>query len=316
MKSPRISVLMPTYNFARYLPEAIESVLHQNFKDFELLIVDDASKDNSAEIIKAYAARDSRVRYKINSPNLGMVPNWNLCMDMACGEYLKFLFGDDALCSRDALGTMVEMLDKNPKATLAASARKILDENSQAIDVWSHLGKSGVKNGIDVIVDCLAQTRNLVGEPSVVMFRKRDAERKFDTRYRQLVDQEYWFYLLGRGDLIYTSEPLCSFRTHPQQQTAVNRVNQVGEREHILLLKEYYFRPEVRQRNGRQIVFNNLYRLRKNRGTLPASDIEGELAESLGSGWYALYWLKHRLLRPFDNLQRSIEKRSNRRKLD
>ena len=306
---------MPTYNFARYLPEAIESVLNQNFTDFELLIVDDASKDNSAEIIKSYAERDSRIRFRINSPNLGMVANWNLCMEMACGEYIKFLFGDDALCSRNALGKMVEMLEQNPNATLAASARKILDENSKAIDVWSHLGKSGVKKGIDVVVGCLAQTRNLVGEPSVVMFRKRDADRGFDIRFRQLVDQEYWFYLLGRGDLAYTSEPLCSFRTHSQQQTAVNRVNQVGEKEHILLLKDYYFRPEIRERNGRQIVFNNLYRLRKNRGSEPASDIETELAHSLGSGWYTLYWLKHRILRPFDNLQRSINKRVNRRKL-
>lgn len=312
----KVSVLMPTYNFARYLGEAIESVLTQDHDDFELLIVDDCSKDNSAEIIKSYAARDKRIRFQINSPNLGMVPNWNLCMEMARGDYLKFVFGDDKLCRPDALRKMVSLIEQNSSVTLVASARNILDENSKVIDVWDHLGKAGVKRGLDVIVQCLDETRNVIGEPSAVLFRKRDACRGFNPRYRQIVDQEFWFHLLEKGDLAYTPEPLCAFRTHPTQQTAVNRAAQVGERESIELLAEYFAKPEIKERSGRRIVFNNLYRLERNRRKIgaPESELEQKLRTDLGDFWYRVFWFRYKMLRPFENLRRSIRKRANRRR--
>ena len=97
MTPPRVSVLIPTFNYARYLPEAIESVMQQDFREFELLIADDASTDASADIICHYAAKDARIRFTIHSRNLGMVANWNWCLSEAKGEYVKFLFGDDRL---------------------------------------------------------------------------------------------------------------------------------------------------------------------------------------------------------------------------
>src|SRR3974377_931912 len=102
MTSPKVSVLVPTYNYARYLPEAIESVLEQDFQDFEVLISDDCSTDGSAEVIARYAAKDSRIRFKIHPANLGMVENWNWCLSEARGDYIKFLFGDDRLAGREA----------------------------------------------------------------------------------------------------------------------------------------------------------------------------------------------------------------------
>ena len=67
LNRPKISVLIPTYNYARYLPEAIESVLSQDFKDFELLVVDDCSSDNTAEAVQPYCARDSRVQLIVHA---------------------------------------------------------------------------------------------------------------------------------------------------------------------------------------------------------------------------------------------------------
>ena len=87
MSSPSISILLPTYNYARFLPEAIESVLAQDWTDYELLISDDRSTDGSAAIIAAYAARDPRIRFQLQPVNLGMVANWNWCLSQARGEY-------------------------------------------------------------------------------------------------------------------------------------------------------------------------------------------------------------------------------------
>src|ERR1017187_7004523 len=95
MTPPKVSVLIPNYNHARYLPAAIESVLQQDFRDFELLISDDCSNDGSAGIIASYAAKDSRIRFQIHPANLGMVRNWNWCLAQARGEYMKFLLADD-----------------------------------------------------------------------------------------------------------------------------------------------------------------------------------------------------------------------------
>src|SRR4029078_349231 len=103
MTSPLVSILIPTYDYGRYLPEAIESVLEQDYPNFEVLISDDASRDDSAKVIARYAAKDPRIRAHIQPANLGMVENWNWCLREARGEYIKFLFGDDKLASREAL---------------------------------------------------------------------------------------------------------------------------------------------------------------------------------------------------------------------
>ena len=76
VQSPTVSVLIPTYNYARYLDEAVSSVLHQTFQDFELIIVDDQSTDNTDDIIKKYL-HDPRITYYKNQTNLGLVGNFN-----------------------------------------------------------------------------------------------------------------------------------------------------------------------------------------------------------------------------------------------
>ena len=103
MTTPRVSVLIPTYRYARYLAEAVNSILSQDFADFELLISDDCSGDGSREIMEAYAARDSRIRIHIHPANIGMVENWCWCLSQARGDFVKYVFGDDRLARTDAL---------------------------------------------------------------------------------------------------------------------------------------------------------------------------------------------------------------------
>src|SRR5689334_17359944 len=100
---PKISVLIPTYNYAHYLDETIQSVLNQSFKDFELIIVDNHSTDNTEEVVSKYLA-DERVSYHKNEKNLGLVGNWNMCLTYPKAEYIKFICADDMIHP--------EMLDK------------------------------------------------------------------------------------------------------------------------------------------------------------------------------------------------------------
>jgi glycosyltransferase involved in cell wall biosynthesis len=244
--SPTVSVCMPTYNQAKYLPEAIESVLRQTFLDFELLIIDDRSTDNSADIIQSYSRRDQRIRFLVNEHNIGMVNNWNRCIEEASGEYIKFLFGDDVLASPAALARMVSVLESNDRIVLVASARNLIDHQSRVKNVISeYVGRSPC-DGKQVIMDCLLDQQNRVGEPSVVLFRKRQAMRGFDRRYRQIVDLEMWFHVLEQGMFAYIHDPLCSFRHHDTQQTRFNLEQCLHIDEPHMLIQDYAGKPYVR----------------------------------------------------------------------
>ncbi len=85
--APRVSIGLPVFNGERYLARAIDSVLGQDFRDFELIICDNASTDRTAEICAAYARRDARVRYVRNPRNLGAGPNYDRCFHLARGTY-------------------------------------------------------------------------------------------------------------------------------------------------------------------------------------------------------------------------------------
>jgi glycosyltransferase involved in cell wall biosynthesis len=236
---------MPSYNQARYLPEAIESVLAQTFPDFEFIIIDDGSSDGSAEIIASYAARDKRIRFEKNEPNAGMVNNWNRCLERAQGEYIKYLFGDDALLSRHAVEKMVHVLDDQADVALVASARHEIDGSSRFLKVLSSYAGGNAYRGPDIIMDCILEQRNRIGEPSAVMFRKRQALRGFDVRFKQVVDLEMWFSLLEQGRLAYLAEPLVAFRVHSGQQTRMNRLNLSLIDEPFLLLERYAAKPYI-----------------------------------------------------------------------
>lgn len=314
---PSISVLVPTYKYARFLPEAIESVLAQKGADFELIASDDASGDGSAEILSRYAAADSRVRAHVHERNLGMVANWNWCLAQARGRYVKFLFGDDRLESAEALARLSALLDREPGAVMAVSARLILDDDSRPTEIWDELGEAGFHSGPEVVARCALRDRNLIGEPSAVLFRRREAGRGFDPQWRQVVDQELWFHLLQRGGLVYEPEPLCAFRVHRGQQSSLNSRAQIGVTESLLLTARYldFIAMAIgRSPNAiliRRMLFHCLYYSQKDSGreevrTPAVEAAEQGLMRRLGRPWYGLLWVEHRLTKPLRNLRRKL----------
>jgi glycosyltransferase involved in cell wall biosynthesis len=298
MISPRVSVLIPTYRYAGYLREAIDSVLTQDFTDFELLASDDCSGDGSAAILQEYAVRDARVRVHIQPANVGMVQNWNWCLREARGELVKFIFGDDSLARPDALGKMVAMLDAHPDSALAVSARNVIDEESRIVAVWSHLGDPGVHASGDTMFRCLAEG-NMIGEPTAVMFRRSTAARGFSEAYAQMVDLEMWLHLLGHGPLVYTTEPLCAFRRHPLQQTEVNRETDLQSSEIIRLILQYGANRLLAGRDMRGVAFRRLYKTRKSASGNPAiAAARTQLLARLGRPAYCVRWLQRKLTNP------------------
>lgn len=213
--SPRVSVCIPAYRGAATIGAAIDSVLAQTCEDFELLVIDDGSPDDTVGVVAA--RRDPRLRLLRNPRNLGPQGNWNRCLDEARGEYVKLLPHDDLLHPR-CLERQVRVLDddRERRLALAFCARDVIGPDGRVR--LRHRGFPGAPEGElareAVIRHCLRRGTNLVGEPGAVLFRRALAQRVggFDGRHPYVIDLEYWLRLLEHGLAWYCDEALASFR--------------------------------------------------------------------------------------------------------
>ncbi len=134
--SPLVSILMTVYNREKYISEAVESVLSQNYENWELLIVDDCSSDSSLEIANNYKALDTRINIYKNKVNLGQFENRNYAASLAKGKYIKYLDSDDLLYPY-ALTAMVEAIEKYPEAGAAISHNQLHEKKPYPIYLTS-----------------------------------------------------------------------------------------------------------------------------------------------------------------------------------
>lgn len=115
MSNPLISILMTVYNREKYLSDAIKSIMTSSHQNWELIIVDDQSKDKSVEIAKQYECKDSRIKVYLNEENLGDYPNRNKAASYAKGKYIKYLDADD-LIYPETIAKMVNTMEEYPEA--------------------------------------------------------------------------------------------------------------------------------------------------------------------------------------------------------
>lgn len=216
---PKISVLIPTYNYAKYLDETIQSVLNQTFKDFELIIVDNYSTDNTEDLIKKYLD-DKRVSYYKNPKNLGLVGNWNQCLTHARGEYIKYLCADDKF-HPEMLAKCFSVMELYPNVSLVTCNKQLFDGQPWLVELpLQHL-----QEGKKVIYHTMT-TKSWIGEPTSVMFRKSNLYLgNFRPEYILHVDWEMWNRQLTVGDCYIIPETLAYVRAHASQntRTAIDR---------------------------------------------------------------------------------------------
>ncbi len=132
---PLLSVLMPVFNSERFVAEAIESILTQTFKDFEFLILDDASTDRSFEIIKDFENKDPRIKVYQNEKNLGVVASRNKLINLSKGKYIAWIDSDD-VAIETRLKKQVNFLEAHPEIGMTGAYPIIIDENGKKIRKW------------------------------------------------------------------------------------------------------------------------------------------------------------------------------------
>ena len=136
MKTTKVSILTTVYNRETYIADCIDSVLASTYEDWELIIVDDGSKDASVKIAKQYEAQDNRIKVYVNKTNLGQFENRNYAASLAKGSYLKYLDSDDAIYPH-GLQVMVAAANKFPNAGLIISHDKLHEKSPYPIKMES-----------------------------------------------------------------------------------------------------------------------------------------------------------------------------------
>lgn len=218
-RSPRVSIVVPAYNNADFLAQTMESILAQDYRDFELVIADHSSTDNTAEVIRRYTT-NPLVRVLSPTPvGGGALANWNRVSEHARGELIKLVCGDDLL-EPTALSEQVAALDANPSAVLVASPRALVDSGGKII--LRRRGLAGLRGLVSGRVAARAAVRagtNIFGEPACVLLRREILIREggWDGRYPYLIDQATYTRIMLHGDIVALPRVLASFRVSAGQ---------------------------------------------------------------------------------------------------
>lgn len=234
---PKISVVIPTYNRAKYLDQAIVSVLAQRGADFEIIVSDNCSQDDTTAVVSKYLA-DSRVHYYRNEQNIGMVRNWRKAVfDYASGDWFILLSDDDYLIDPDYLAKVTQLIAENPSLVLVYAEGYKLDENTGQRELIT-LPFEGVVKGVDVFL-----SRGTIKPQDFtlcnVVFNRRmsiglDAFSNLDNI---CCDSELFLKLTLMGDVGVVNTPVSVYRFHSGNliKTAKKSPNIIyGNLEHLV----------------------------------------------------------------------------------
>ncbi len=216
--TPRVSVVIPSYNNARFIESTVESVLAQTLTDFELIISDHSSTDGTWELLQQYRA-DARVTLMQLPPGGGAPANWTAVTERAGGELLKLVCGDDLLYPT-ALAEQVAAADQYPEAVLVACQRDIVDSGGVPVVRARGLqGLHGLVPGVTAIRRTISAGTNVFGEPVCILVRRQALVDSggWDARSPYLLDQATFARVLRRGPMVALRRTLAAFRISDQQ---------------------------------------------------------------------------------------------------
>jgi glycosyltransferase involved in cell wall biosynthesis len=231
--TPAVSVCVPLFNGARYLAQCLASIAAQTFDDIEILVVDDGSTDEGVEIAREFGAHDRRCRVLENAYNVGLVANWNRCVEHARGRWIKFVFQDDVVYPQ-CLAELVRAASR--KALLVACDRTLIfeqgvPEETKGIYLQHQRDLKHVfAQGPTLTPEAMQRIAlehfglNLVGEPTSVLLDRRVFETygAFCTAFSSLADLELWLRVGVNAGVVLIANELVGFRVHGTSASAAN----------------------------------------------------------------------------------------------
>jgi glycosyltransferase involved in cell wall biosynthesis len=232
---PLLTIAIPTFNCAHFLPDAIRSIMRQGLDDFEILIVDNASEDNTEEVVCAF--ENPHIRYIRNPSNLGSSENGNRCLANSRGRYIKLFCADDVLLD-GVLRKQLNILETRPEVALVTCGYLPTDPYLNIQGSWSAF--PGSHPGRRVINFCLSRMTNGIGGPSNIMIRSAAAAGvASDGTYRLLSDLKFNLQILEHGAYANIDEPGYLYRRHPDSDYATNCPPEIHVPEYLRLVGEF-----------------------------------------------------------------------------
>jgi glycosyltransferase involved in cell wall biosynthesis len=215
---PKVTFVVPCYKLAHLLPDCIQSILAQTYHDFEILIMDDASPDNTPEVARSFV--DPRVKHIRNDPNLGHLRNYNKGIQLALGDYIWLISADDRLRSATVLERYVQLMDSHPRMGYVF-CRGFGLENGRETGIvnWGDCGnRDAIWHGKKFLASLLESNRVLAASG---MVRKECYEKitLFPLDLPYAGDWYLWCIFAFYSDVGYFAEPMVSYRLHELSMT-------------------------------------------------------------------------------------------------
>jgi glycosyltransferase involved in cell wall biosynthesis len=268
---PIVSVIIPNYNHARYLRRRIESVLGQTYQDFEVILLDDCSTDQSREIIECYA-NHPKVTTHCNTQNSGSVfKQWNKGVQAARGRYIWIAESDD-YADVGYLARIVPILDERPEVTFAYCRSWRVGEDDQpngfADAEFDRLDSNHW--AADFVVDGVQELRRFftvsdpVSNTSAVIFRKDvyEAVGRADERFAMCGDYKVWAEMALQGEIAYVAKPLNFYRSHSENVRTRTETNALGVAEYFYVMLGIICLVEPADRILQKAMLDKIFRAR------------------------------------------------------
>ncbi len=238
MNTPIVSVIIPNYNHAQYLDERIQSILNQTYQDFEIIILDDKSTDNSKDIIEKYRNNPKVSNIVYNEKNNGSpFIQWKKGINLARGEYIWLAESDDS-CKDTLLENLVKNIQKDKNCVLSFSRSMKIDRDGKELGLAiKGLDTDEFLSGQVFINKYMAKGCEVQNASSAI-FRK-NVLNKIDidyTIYKASGDKFFWILIAEHGNVAITHTPLNLFRQHGDNTTKRTFLQGINQKENKLIL--------------------------------------------------------------------------------
>ena len=261
---PSVSVIIPNFNHAPFLKQRIESVLNQTFQDFEVIILDDCSTDNSREIIEEYRLNPKVKHIIYNKVNSGSTfEQWQKGIELSKGEYIWVAESDD-VSDKDFLGSIMSKFESDKSVGLLYTQSFRIDRMGNLLDSWTKHTKDldatrweqdFCMNGKEFIKQYMLY-KNAIPNASAVVFKK-DTYLKaggVNTTFTLNGDWDLYSRILLYSKVAFIYKPLNSFRQHSNKGSSTNIINGNNIKEYYWLAKEWSVSLELTKFEKRKLL--------------------------------------------------------------
>ncbi|NNJ11100.1 glycosyltransferase [Chloroflexales bacterium ZM16-3] len=298
VSTPLLSVTVLNYNYAHFLPTCLDSILGQSFRDFELILINDKSTDNSLAVIQPYLA-DPRVRLIDHQKNKGFVGSLLEGVDLSRGTYISVISADDWVVDPSAFAKQIAALEENPDVVFAFGNYGFYADEKRCTSVRNPSAESYIRSGREVFQQMVIDR---APQHSGTMIRRTAYDKLggYDRNMRYAVDGQMWLGLCHLGKVAYIHDVLYAYRMHTTNMTKNSQAIERSIREVLQILDWSFGMLPPADRRSLNWLYNKAVRW-----TLVEYATKATFEENnLQLGW-SYFWMAFRI-RPWPTLAQNM----------